>query len=88
MDIIAHRDLRNRSSEILARVGNGESIAVTNHGKLVAVISPPASSPLEQVRQAGEVREARHPDVRFEQLVRTRLAESTAGVLDDLRGDR
>jgi prevent-host-death family protein len=88
MDVIAHRDLRNRSSEVLARVSNGESIAVTNHGRLAAVISPPAISPLEQVRQAGGVREARQPNIRFERLTRARLTESSAEVLADLRGDR
>ena len=34
METIPHRELRNHSSEILARVSKGESIAVTNHGDL------------------------------------------------------
>ena len=33
---IAHRDLRNRSSEILRRVAAGESFEITNHGEVVA----------------------------------------------------
>lgn len=88
MDTIPHRDLRNRSSEVLARVSNGESIAVTNHGKLAAIITPPGSTALERARQAGAVREARHAKVRFDHIPRARLRESTAQVLADLRGDR
>ena len=41
MERIPHRDLRNRSSEILRAVAAGESFEITNHGKVVAVLSPP-----------------------------------------------
>ena len=37
---IAHRDLRNRSSEILRAVSEGESFEITNHGEVVAILSP------------------------------------------------
>ncbi|QDO89065.1 type II toxin-antitoxin system prevent-host-death family antitoxin [Ornithinimicrobium ciconiae] len=87
METIPHRDLRNHSSEILARVSAGESIAVTNHGQLAAIISPPTSSPLEQARRAGRVREPRRR-VDLTTIRRARLNESSAEVLADLRGDR
>ena len=35
MDTIAHRELRNNSSAVLARVAAGEAIAVTNHGPAI-----------------------------------------------------
>jgi len=38
------RELKNRLSEFLRRVANGERITVTDRGKPVAVISPPAES--------------------------------------------
>lgn len=88
METIAHRELRNHSSEVLARVSNGESIAVTNHGKLAAIMSPPTGSALERARQAGSVREARQKNVRFDRLARARLQESASEVLADLRGER
>lgn len=40
MEHIPHRDFRNQSSEVLRRVESGESIAITNHGKPVAVLHP------------------------------------------------
>lgn len=44
MERIAHRDLRNNSSEILRRVAAGESFEVTNHGVVVAVLRPPTDT--------------------------------------------
>lgn len=40
MEHIPHRDFRNQSSEVLRRVESGESFAITNHGKPVAVLHP------------------------------------------------
>ena len=40
MKTIPHRELMNRSSDVLRRVQPGESIQVTNHGEVVAVLSP------------------------------------------------
>lgn len=86
MKSIAHRELRNNSSEILRRVAAGETIAVTNHGEVAAVLVPPALSELERLIQAGRVRLARRR-LRFSGLPRTRGVTS-AEVLADLRGDR
>lgn len=87
MDTIPHRELRNHSSEILARVSRGESIAVTNHGTLAAIISPPTSSPLERARRAGRVREPRGR-VDLTTIRRVQLRETSQEILADLRGDR
>ena len=86
METIPHRELRNHSSEILARVSSGESIAVTNHGRLAAIITPPTDSPLEQARRAGRVREPR-ARVDLSTIRRALLSESSSEVLADLRGD-
>lgn len=40
MDTVTHREMRNRSGEILRRVEAGESIQVTNNGRPAAVIVP------------------------------------------------
>lgn len=88
METIPHRELRNRSSDILARVSAGESIAVTNNGRLAAIIGPPAATALEQARRAGAVREPSRTGTRFDRIVRARLPESTDTILSDLRGDR
>ncbi len=78
---LAHRDLRNRSAEVLRRVQAGETFQVTNHGDVVAVLSPANRAPGPRVR-AATVRGG------FAALPRVRVDVPTAVVLDELRGDR
>ena len=78
---LAHRDLRNRSSQILREVASGAIFEITNHGKVVAVLSPPPGSPDLRVR-AARVRGG------FARLPLVSRAESVQDALDDLRGDR
>ena len=79
---LAHRDLRNCSAEILRDVAAGAVYEITNHGDVVAVLSPPSGALDLRVRAAtmqGGWRELdRVP----------RPGTSTGGVLDDLRGER
>jgi len=42
MQSVTARELKNRTGEILRRVRAGATVAVTNRGRRVAVISPPA----------------------------------------------
>ncbi len=50
---LAHRELRNRSSEILRAVASGVSYEITNHGEVVARLVPVAGAPGKlQVRPA------------------------------------
>lgn len=84
METIPHRELRNNSSTILARVAAGESIAVTNHGAVAAILVPPNSSVLGRLRLAGRVRPARTSAPRFTDIHRVRHVAS-AEVLEDLR---
>lgn len=79
MERIAHRDLRNRSSEILRAVAGGESFEITNHGEVVAILAPPGTVPL-RVRPATE-----HGG--WEDLPRYPAKESVQEMLDDLRQD-
>jgi prevent-host-death family protein len=78
---LAHRDLRNRSSEVLREVAAGATYEITNHGKVVAVLSPPRSRSELRVRPA-RVRGS------FASLPRVSRDESVQDALDDLRGDR
>ncbi len=56
MASIGVRELRQRASELLRRVEQGETIEVTDRGRPVAVLSPPPEgSPLEQLRALGEI---------------------------------
>jgi len=78
---LAHRELRNRSAEVLRDVAAGATYEITNHGEVVAVLSPP--SPGSNLR-------IRKPTVRgrFSDLPRVRRDEPVDVVLDDLRGER
>lgn len=87
METIPHRELRNNSSAVLARVAAGESIAVTNHGTVAAVLVPPTTSELERLRSSGAVRPPRARKPRFSRIPRVADLDS-AEVLADVRGDR
>lgn len=75
---IPHRELRNRSSDVLRRVQAGETIQVTNYGEVVAVLSPPDSG------MAPRVTTARHRGG-FATIPRVRSSETTRDALDTLR---
>lgn len=48
--------LRQRASELLRFVEQGETIEVTNHGRVVAVLAPPPEqSPWQRLVAAGDV---------------------------------
>jgi prevent-host-death family protein len=42
MDVVASRDLRNHTADVLRRVAEGRRVAVTVHGEIVAEIVPPS----------------------------------------------
>lgn len=89
MDLIPHRELRNDSSKVLARVASGEVIGVTNNGRLAAILSPPAASEIARLRDAGLVRRSRRPHPRFDRIRRgAGDGVSTREILADLRADR
>ena len=82
MERIAHRDLRNRSSEILRAVAGGESFEITNHGEVVAILSPPHTR-----RRPLRVKRATRKGG-WEDLPRFTVDETIEEMLDDLRDDR
>lgn len=85
---IAHRELRNNSSQILAAVKNGESIEVTNHGEVVAVLVPPAATPYERLVAAGKVRVAQPGRVRkFSDIQASSSERDPLDVLAEMRGE-
>jgi prevent-host-death family protein len=56
------RELRQRASELLRRVEDGERIEITDRGRPVAVLVPSAVDPLERLRAAGDL-EASEGDI-------------------------
>jgi prevent-host-death family protein len=84
---ISHRELRNNSSEVLHTVSAGEIIEVTNHGKVAAVLIPPATSNYERLVAAGKIRGPRY-QVDLRTVCRASLDVATLEILDEMREDR
>lgn len=60
MASIGVRELRQRASELLRRVEQGETIEVTDRGRPVAVLAPPPEgNTLERMRAMGEIETGR-----------------------------
>lgn len=86
MTSVGIRELRQRASELLRRVEEGETIEVTDRGRPVAVLSPPPEgSPLERLRSLGEIAAVADFDDLPEPLVLPRGAERPSDVLRRLR---
>jgi prevent-host-death family protein len=59
MTSVGVRELRQRASELLRLVEQGETVEITDRGRPVAMLAPlPKGTPLEQLRAAGELEEA------------------------------
>ncbi|MXP24425.1 type II toxin-antitoxin system prevent-host-death family antitoxin [Gordonia sp. HNM0687] len=86
MESVTHREMRNRSAELLRRVEAGESIIVTNNGRPVAVISPLERRVLEELVDQGHVRRATRAVADLRDIERTASALRTDQILDDTRG--
>lgn len=83
---MTHREMRNNSAEILRAVAAGETVQVTNHGRVAAVISPPDGRPLGQLVAAGQARPRRRPVSDLAGLARRSSDVSSADLLADVRG--
>lgn len=89
MRTISHRELRNNSAEVLRAVGAGETIEITNHGEVAAVLVPPALTAYERLVAAGKVREPRADRrVDLRSIHRVVAPVSSGEIIADVRGDR
>jgi prevent-host-death family protein len=87
MRTVTHREMRNNSGEILRAVAAGETIRVTNNGRVAALIVPPPEDPLDDLVARGQARPALLPLGGFGSIRRQKSDLSTAEILDDLRGE-
>lgn len=55
MASVGVRELRQRASELLRRVEEGESIEITDRGRPVAMLTPLPEDPLARLRASGEL---------------------------------
>lgn len=87
MASIGVRELRQRASELLRRVEQGETIEVTDRGRRVAILAPPPEgNPLDRLRALGQVEPAKGDlDELPEPLVLAPGIERPSKVLSRLR---
>jgi prevent-host-death family protein len=80
---IPHRELRNNSSAVLRDVQSGTTFRVTNHGKVVAILTSPSTG-------LNPALKVRHATIRggFDQLEQVEIDTPTQQILDELRGER
>lgn len=56
MTSVGIRELRQRASELLRLVEQGETVEITDRGRPVALLTPtPQGSPLERMRARGDI---------------------------------
>lgn len=80
---LTHRDLRNRSGEVLHAVEAGETYTVTNHGKPVARLVPITDSASDlPLRRPAAIHGG------FSQMTRHAISTPSGATIDELRGDR
>lgn len=86
MRTVTHREMRNQSGEILRQVAGGETIQVTNHGQVSALIVPADSDPLADLISRGQVRVARKPISSLRSIVRRKSTSDSQAIVADVRG--
>jgi prevent-host-death family protein len=86
MHTVGVRELRQRASELLRLVEQGETIQITDRGRPVAILSPlPEGAPLERLRASGDLATATGDFDDLEPPLPRRGAEPPATVLERLR---
>lgn len=83
---MTHREMRNRSGEILRRVEAGESVQVSNNGRLAALIVPVGRDPLDDLVARGEARAPRTGTDQLRAIIRSTSPVSSGELLEDSRG--
>jgi prevent-host-death family protein len=85
MRTVTHREMRNESGEILRCVADGETIQVTNHGRVAALIVPPSTDTLTGLISRGQVRPATRPLSSLQSVVRRKPSTDSKTIVDDVR---
>ena len=88
MTQVGVRELRQRASELLRRVEEGETIEITDRGRPVALLGPiPTGSPLQRLRTAGDTEPAAATLDDLPLPLAPRSSETPSTVLARLRRD-
>ncbi|MGQ0777264.1 MAG: type II toxin-antitoxin system Phd/YefM family antitoxin [Pseudonocardiales bacterium] len=87
---VGMRELSQRTAKVMALVRAGETVEVTDRGKIVARIVPAVDDRYEQLVAAGVIRQAKRPfDVaHLPEPAVNATGRSTDDWLADFRGER
>jgi len=90
MERIGVRELRQHATRHLARVKAGETVAVTERGRLIALLVPPdpGMTARERLISTGQLVPAARPFQLPEPTAPPPGAPDSGSVLDDLRAER
>ena len=90
MERIGVRELRQHATRYLSRVKAGETVEVTERGRLVALLVPPAPGTTERERliAMGQLVPASRPFQLPRRVSAPADGPTTGTVLDDLRAER
>lgn len=87
METIGVRELQQHASAALRRVARGETLGVTDRGRLVAVLGPPSSATgTGALLASGRVQRASGSVANLPEP--TTSASNSSEVLDELRAER
>ena len=89
MTSVGIRELRQRASELVRKVEDGETIEITDRGRPVAVLAPlPDPGPVERLRASGDLASVSSSlEDLPEPLVLEKGQEPPSAVLRRLRSD-
>ncbi len=88
MHTVGVRELRQRASELLRLVEQGETIQITDRGRPVAILGPlPDGTPLERLRASGDLATATGDFDGLDPPLPRRGVEPPSTVLERLRHD-
>ncbi len=79
--------MRNHSGEILRRVEAGESVRVTNNGRVAAVIVPPTADVLAELALRGQLRTALRDPAALRDIRRRKASLPSGQLVTESRGN-
>lgn len=90
MERIGVRELRQHATRYLSKVKAGETVEVTERGRLVALLVPPSpgTSARERLIASGQLVPAARPFQLPQRTPASPITPDSGEVLDDLRDDR
>ncbi|MBT2484260.1 MULTISPECIES: type II toxin-antitoxin system Phd/YefM family antitoxin [unclassified Microbacterium] len=86
MATVTKTELNQQTAKVLARVQAGERLTITDRGRPIAELTPPADTAWQRLVASGRVTLPKKSG-RLEAPA-ARSTRSTADILEDIRGDR